>query len=47
MRRPILLKAEGLMLAAREAIEKGEPDKAIRYLEMAIEDVKEYAQAHA
>ena len=45
MRRPVLLKAEGLMLAAKQALDKGDTAHAIEYLEMALADVREYAEA--
>ena len=34
------------MYAAQHALEKGDTEAAIRYLEQAIEDVREYAGEH-
>jgi hypothetical protein len=45
MRQPVFLKAEGLMLAAKEAIDKRESEQAIKYLEAALEEVRTHAAA--
>jgi hypothetical protein len=35
------------MHTARQAIDKGDSERAIKYLTAAIEELREYAEAHA